>query len=438
MKEISKINIAGDERTIGAEGEITKINVNGKEYTLAGSGGGVIEVDELPEQGIEYATYKLTTSTAVPEILTNFDAYEEMCDGHVVIVIDDAIEDAFLNAFDKFCADVNGFLVEDVWVINTSDFESSSPILVNSTEDVIGEQFLHDKYFRYLGKKSVGDFVSVNIIKSDGGYNLGLCDNLMLINYQKSQGNLQLSGRYAVSTYDQEKGYDIISSYDTQTITASIVYDSPIPSTITEEQYDEWLEMAEQTGNLYGIIVTYTDPVEKVAYYYYINGTYIDVNTINGGFNRGFVKEGTRFIVQSQGNFEIYDGSSYGSGRNKTNLGIMGFMREVNCFFNNWGQSWLYLVIEKNQAQNQLIARLAGREDMYLMIDQPIVIYEGDVSSISDTSSIINALPETITFTITESNFIPNMYEVPSDSPYVIYQDQNQQDTIVSVEVVYE
>lgn len=57
MKEISKINIAGDERTIGAEGEITKINVNGKEYTLAGSGTKV--VTELPEVGEEHTVYEL-------------------------------------------------------------------------------------------------------------------------------------------------------------------------------------------------------------------------------------------------------------------------------------------------------------------------------------------------------------------------------------------
>lgn len=57
MKEISKINIAGDERTIGAEGEITKINVNGKEYTLAGSGTKV--VTELPEVGEEHTIYEL-------------------------------------------------------------------------------------------------------------------------------------------------------------------------------------------------------------------------------------------------------------------------------------------------------------------------------------------------------------------------------------------
>ena len=60
MKEISKINIAGDERTIGAEGEITKINVNGKEYTLAGSGTKV--VTELPEVGEEHTIYELRES----------------------------------------------------------------------------------------------------------------------------------------------------------------------------------------------------------------------------------------------------------------------------------------------------------------------------------------------------------------------------------------
>ena len=125
---------------------------------------------------------------------------------------------------------------------------------------------------------------------------------------------------------------------------------------------------------------------------------------------------------------EIYDGS-YLSGRTKTNCGLLPFVDELGIFHMNWEETWLYLVVEKNEENTQLIAYLAGREDMYVKINQPVVIYEGDVSSLTDTSTIAEELPEEVIFTVTSTN-LESGYD-----RFVVYSDSDHQGSDLDIEV---
>ena len=64
------------------------------------------------------------------------------------------------------------------------------------------------------------------------------------------------------------------------------------------------------------------------------------------------------------------------------------------------GQSNPFIVVKKNGAENQLIASF-GEMSSYTSISNEVIIYEGDVSEMEDTSSILSQLP-TVEFTLTE------------------------------------
>ena len=57
-----------------------------------------------------------------------------------------------------------------------------------------------------------------------------------------------------------------------------------------------------------------------------------------------------------------------------------------------------------NEQNNQLLMSFIGRSAYYMTLNQPIVVYEGDVTGLSDTSSILDQLP-TITVTLNEDDF---------------------------------
>lgn len=58
------------------------------------------------------------------------------------------------------------------------------------------------------------------------------------------------------------------------------------------------------------------------------------------------------------------------------------------------------LLISENEGQNQLVASLGGYSDgEYVSLSNEVVIYEGDVSQISDTSTIASQLPK-VEFTL--------------------------------------
>lgn len=59
------------------------------------------------------------------------------------------------------------------------------------------------------------------------------------------------------------------------------------------------------------------------------------------------------------------------------------------------------LIISENSGQNQLIASIGGFDgEAYISLSNEVVIYEGDVSQISDTSTIASQLPK-VEFTLT-------------------------------------
>lgn len=77
-----------------------------------------------------------------------------------------------------------------------------------------------------------------------------------------------------------------------------------------------------------------------------------------------------------------------------------------------------------NEQSNQLLMELIGEGDYYVRLNQPIIVYEGDVTGLTDTSTIQGQLP-TVTITLNEIDFHFNddFYPEGSHKVFVFYPD---------------
>lgn len=129
--------------------------------------------------------------------------------------------------------------------------------------------------------------------------------------------------------------------------------------------------------------------------YVYENGKYVSLEQEPAFADLVSVAVGSKFVVDfSKASFTIYQGSVPSA----ENLFENGYDFEHGREY--VGQSNPFIVVKKNGAENQLIASF-GEMSSYTSISNEVIIYEGDVSEMEDTSSILSQLP-TVEFTLTE------------------------------------
>ena len=86
----------------------------------------------------------------------------------------------------------------------------------------------------------------------------------------------------------------------------------------------------------------------------------------------------------------------------------------------------LYLILEKNEANNQILAYLTGHgASDYQSISNVVVVYEGDVTDIQDTSELSN-LP-TVTFIIENSDY----------NNSILYKDSGSSEIKAGISIKY-
>ena len=107
------------------------------------------------------------------------------------------------------------------------------------------------------------------------------------------------------------------------------------------------------------------------------------------------IKAGEKITVDfSQESIDINDYGDTGAG--------VTMSEYSNIWLRQGEYKTLMLSITKNEANTQLVAHI--EDDQYQVLSNEVVIYEGDVSEIYNTESILAQLP-TVEFTV------PNSYE---------------------------
>lgn len=92
--------------------------------------------------------------------------------------------------------------------------------------------------------------------------------------------------------------------------------------------------------------------------------------------------------------------------------------------YNTYDEHVVRINLFPNEQNNQLLMELIGEGAYYVRLNQPIVVYEGDVTGLGDTSTIQNQLP-TVTVTLNENDFHFNndFYPEGSHKVFVFYPD---------------
>lgn len=148
---------------------------------------------------------------------------------------------------------------------------------------------------------------------------------------------------------------------------------------------------------------------EKVDYYINANDNWINTKEILNTEGAVVVANGRKLKI----NFDRKVLSIYDAGRI---TGITDFSEASGGnSFKNKGSSILYGVcINKNESRTQLIATFAFGSGSYQQLSDSVVIFEGDVASMSDTQSILRLLPEV---EITISGLEEDEYEIFALTP---------------------
>ena len=209
-----------------------------------------------------------------------------------------------------------------------------------------------------------------------------------------------------------------------------IYLEMPYQKLLDGAVYD-WLFQPEQGG-------------EKVSYWVYTSNKWVNMNDIGGP--SPIIKEGTKIIFNLQ---------SFALNLNQTTVTKFAFApyNEITMWdrpsggyiscghyfdFSNWDYNKrIGIDLEVNGAQNQIIAYLSASESNYWRFNQPVVIYEGDVSGLTDTSTILDHLPSELTFVLSEDDFVSSMggyIDLFNTPTTVVYNNDRGEEISVKVE----
>lgn len=183
---------------------------------------------------------------------------------------------------------------------------------------------------------------------------------------------------------------------------------------------------------------------EKVSYWVYANNKWVNMNDIGGP--SPIIKEGSKIIFNLQStvlNLNETTVTKFAfAPYNEITMWDRPSGGSISCGYYFDFSGWDYnkrigIDLEVNGAQNQIIAYLSAWESGYWRFDQPVVVYEGDVSGLTDTSTILDHLPSELTFVLNKDDFVSemgdylNLFNTPTT---VVYNNDRGEEISVKVE----